>query len=126
MTPTRDILATEPHIPLSRLRDMAKDFQARATAMRKTADADDVQADSFALGLDAAAADLFDECRRMEDDVHIPIREDEANCGCADNGNPESCECPCHAPLELVGRVRRAPTLDEFLTGAALDCLEGR
>jgi DNA-binding IscR family transcriptional regulator len=97
---------------------MAQDFQARATAMRKSAVGNNERSDGYALGLDSAAASLMEVVREMETG-HQPIREDESNCPCVEDGNPESCACACHQPITLVQSVAATPVLDEFLSDSS-------
>jgi hypothetical protein len=120
VTATSDIILAEPHVPVSRLRDMAWDFQSRATACRKLPEVTETM-DSYALGLDVAAATLLKLAQDVEAEekpAHQRIREDESNCECAENGNPESCPCECHAPLAVVRPVDDAPVLRAFLAEA--------
>lgn len=108
MTATTDILHTEPLFPVSRLRALAREFQRRATFLRKQTYKGNDPGDHYALGLDAAAASLLEVAAQIEEDAepeptHFPIREDESNCPCADTNMASECPCECHLPMPLIG-----------------------
>ena len=75
MTATTDIITAGPHIPVSRLRELAASFQLRAGDLRRWDEAEK-RGQDVALGLDMAAESLLTLCREMEedeeDDVALP------------------------------------------------------